>query len=68
MHNGTNKQKFPSLIEKVLSHSKQCVDNVFAGVWQGLKLNSLIQLSGFKKRTGVPVRDTVFLPEIPAPG
>lgn len=61
MHNDTNKHNFPSLIEDVLSHPGQCVDNVFAGVWKGLKLNKLIHRSGFKKRTGVPVTDAVFL-------
>ncbi len=61
MNNDTNKRLFPSLIEDVLSHPGQCVDNIFAGVWKSLNLNRLIQRAGFKKRTGVPIGEAVFL-------
>ena len=61
MNNDTNKRLFPSLIEQVLSHPGQCVDNVFAGVWKGLKLSSLIRSVGFRKRTGVCVTEAIFL-------
>lgn len=61
MHNDTNKRILPSLIEDMLSHPGQCVDNIFAGVWKGLNLNNLILRAGFKKRTGVPVTDAIFL-------
>jgi len=61
MNNDTSKHLFPSLIEEVLKHPGQCVDNVFANVWKGLNFSRLIQRSGFKKRSGVPVIDSVFL-------
>ena len=61
MNHDTNKRLFPSLIEEVLEHPGQCVDNVFAEVWKGLKLNQLIGRVGFKKRTGVSIVDSVFL-------
>ena len=61
MNNDTNKLLLPSLIEEVLSHPGQCVDNIFASVWKGLNFNRLIQRAGFKKRSGVPVTDSVFL-------
>lgn len=61
MNNDTNKRLLPSLIEDVLSDPGQCVDNVFAGVWKGLNLNNLILRTGFKKRTGVPVIEAIFL-------
>lgn len=61
MNNDTNNSLFPSLIEDALNHPGQCIDNIFAGVWKGLNLNKLIQQAGFKKRTGVPVADAVFL-------
>jgi len=61
MNHDTNKGLFPSLIEEVLEHPGQCVDNVFAEVWKGLKFNQLIHRVGFKKRTGVPIVDSVFL-------
>ena len=50
-----------SLIEEVLEHPGQCVDNIFAEVWKGLKFNQLIHRVGFKKRTGVSIVDSVFL-------
>ncbi|HEB92346.1 MAG TPA: hypothetical protein ENI94_02550 [Gammaproteobacteria bacterium] len=49
MDNDTNKRILPSLIGEALNHPGRCVDNVFAGVWKGLKLNRLIQQAGFKK-------------------
>ena len=61
MNHDTNKHLLPSLIDEVLSHPGRCVDNVFAGVWKGLKLNRLIQRAGFKKRTGLSITEAVFL-------
>lgn len=61
MNHDTNKRLFPSLIEEVLEHPGQCVDNVFAKVWKGLKINQLIYRVGFQKRTGVCIVDSVFL-------
>ena len=61
MNNDTNKKLFPSLIEEVLNHPGQCVDNIFAGIWKSLNVNRLIEQSGFTKRTGLPVTDAVFL-------
>jgi len=61
MNHDTNKRLFPSLIEEVLEHPGRCVDNVFAAAWKSLKFNQLIQDAGFKKRTGVPIVDSVFL-------
>jgi len=61
MNNDTNKTNFPNLIEDVLNHPGQCVDNVFARIWKNMKLDKLIEQAGFKKRTGVPVTESVFL-------
>ncbi|MCF6299328.1 MAG: hypothetical protein L3J01_05560 [Thiomicrorhabdus sp.] len=61
MNSDTKRRLFPSLIDDVLNHPGHCVDNVFARLWKSLNLNSLIQRSGFKKRSGVPVVDSVFL-------
>jgi len=61
MNNDTKPHLFPSLIDDVLKHPGHCVDNVFASVWKRLNFNSLIQRSGFKKRSGAPVIDSVFL-------
>ena len=61
MNNDTKTHLFPSLINDVLKHPGQCVDNVFASVWNGLSFGRLIQRSGFKKRSGVPIIDSVFL-------
>ena len=61
MNHDTKKHLLPSLIGEVLSHPGRCVDNIFAGVWKGLKLNRLIQRAGFKKRTGLSITEAVFL-------
>ena len=61
VNNGTNKRLFPSLVDDVLGHPGQYVDNIFAHAWKSLNLNKLIQRAGFKKRTGVPVTDAIFL-------
>ena len=61
MNNDTNRRILPSLIEDVVNRPGQCVDNVFASAWKKLGLKTLIQRAGFKKRTGVPVTDAVFL-------
>jgi len=52
---------FPSLVDDVLKDPSHCVDNVFASVWKALNFSRLIQRAGFKKRSGVPVVDSVFL-------
>lgn len=61
MNNDTKTRLFPSLIDDVLKQPGHCVDNVFASVWKRLNFNDLIQRSGFKKRSGVPIIDSVFL-------
>lgn len=61
MNNDTKRRLFPSLIDDVLKNPRHCVDNVFANVWKTLNFSHLIQRSGFKKRSGVPVSDAVFL-------
>ncbi len=61
MNNDTKRHLIPSLIEDVLSHPGQYVDNIFSTVWKSLNVNKLIELSGFKKRSGVSVTESVFL-------
>ena len=61
MNSDTKTRLFPSLIEDVLKHPGQCVDNIFASVWKGLNFSNLIRRSGFKKRSGIPVIDSIFL-------
>lgn len=61
MNNGTDNRIFPSLVDDVLGHPGHYVDNIFAIAWKGLNLNKLIEKAGFKKRTGVPVTEAIFL-------
>ena len=61
MNSDTNRRLFPSLVDDVLSHPGQCVDNIFAQAWKSLNLNKLIQQAGFKKRTGVGITEALFL-------
>lgn len=61
MNNGTGKHLFPSLVDDVLGHPDQYVDNIFAHAWKSLNLSKLVAQAGFKKRTGVSVTDAMFL-------
>jgi len=61
LNNDTNKHLIPNLIEGVLSDPGQHVDNIFSAVWKNLNVNKLIEQSGFKKRTGLAITESVFL-------
>jgi SRSO17 transposase len=61
VNNVTSHRSFPSLVGDVLGQPGHYVDNIFAIAWKGLNLSKLIEKAGFKKRTGVPVTEAIFL-------
>ena len=61
MNNAISQRLVPSLVDDVLGHPGRYVDNIFAQAWKSLNLGKLIERAGFKKRTGVPVADAIFL-------
>lgn len=61
MHNDTNKNALPSIIGGVLADQKHYIDNVFADTWKALRFNTLLNTSGFSKRSGIQISEVVFL-------
>ena len=61
MDNVTSHRSIPSLVNDVLDHPAHCIDNIFTAAWKGLNLGKIIEKSGFKKRSGVPVTEAIFL-------
>jgi len=61
LKNGINTDSLPPLISVVITDSKHYIDNLFAGTWKQLKLNTLIRGAGFTKRSGIEVTEAVFV-------
>ena len=61
MKNDTNVAVLPPLISDVITDSKHYIDNLFADTWKKLKLNSLIRVAGFTKRSGIEITQAVFV-------
>ena len=51
----------PTLSTDLLARADIQVDNLFSKVWQKLGFNSLLKHSGFKKRSGTPASDVMYL-------
>lgn len=61
MKRETTKPNLPTLTEDILTDPKVCADNLFADMWKHLKMKTLINKAGFKKRTGASITEVVFL-------
>jgi len=61
MNNATNNSVLPSLIQDVLNHPGQCIDNLFASLWKQLRINTLIKRCMLTKRSGISVNEVIFL-------
>lgn len=61
MKRDTTKPNLPALTEDILTDPQVCADNLFADTWKILKMKSLLNKVGFKKRTGTPITEVVFL-------
>jgi hypothetical protein len=51
----------PTLTTDLLACPGSQVDNLFSKMWQKLNFNMLLVQSGFKKRSGTPASDVVYL-------
>ena len=51
----------PTLTADLLSDSHVKIDNLFSKMWKQLGFKTLLCKSGFKKRSGTPVSDVVYL-------
>jgi len=61
MKRNTTKSDLPALTEDILTDPQVCADNMFADMWKSLKMNTLLNKAGFKKRSGTPINSVVFL-------
>ena len=61
MNNDTRAPKIPSLVSDFLTDVDNKTDNIIALVWKHAKLSQLIKKSGFKKRSGLPIEQVLYL-------
>lgn len=61
MNTDTKPSFLPTLTTEFLSRKDIRIDNLFSTVWKRLELNNLLKQAGFKKRSGTPASDVVFL-------
>lgn len=57
----TKSESLPPLVSDILYDTKTYVDNLFADAWKELRFDSLISISGFKKRSGTDIVTVVYL-------
>jgi len=61
MKRNTTKPDLPALTEDILTDPQVCADNMFADMWKSLKMKTLLNKADFKKRSGTPMSEVVFL-------
>ena len=61
MDHDTNRGSLPSLVEGAFADDAPYLDNLFAQTWQQLGLSRWLKRSGFRKRSGIDVTQTVFV-------
>ena len=61
MNPDTIPRTLPTLTTDLLTCPGPQVDNLFSKMWQKLNFNMLLVQSGFKKRSGTPAADVVYL-------
>ena len=50
----------PALTTDLLQDSGILIDNVFATLWQQIGMKTLLNRSGFTKRSGIPIHEVVY--------
>lgn len=61
MNNAIKAPKIPSLVSELLTDEQNKTDNLIADVWNRIKLKQLIKNCGFKKRSGLPIEQVLYL-------
>jgi SRSO17 transposase len=61
MNPDTTRSILPTLTTDLLTRADIQVDNLFSTMWQRLGFKALLSRSGFKKRSGAPASDVVYL-------
>lgn len=61
MNSDTKNPLLPTLTSDLLTRSGIHTDNLFSTIWKRLHFDTLLSQAGFKKRTGTPVAEVVYL-------
>lgn len=61
MNTDTTPAFLPTLTTEFLSRTDIRIDNLFSTLWKRFGFNSLLKQAGFKKRSGTPASDVVYL-------
>jgi len=55
MNTATKNTGLPALTADLLEHGGCLADNLFADLWKQVGMKTLLNKSGFKKRSGTPI-------------
>ena len=61
MNNDIETPVIPGLVRDLLTDNKTQPDNLVADLWKELGIGHLIKRAGFKKRTGLPIEQVIYL-------
>ena len=60
MNRATKITELPALTADLLNANGLLIDNVFAGLWREIGMNTLLRRAGFTKRSGTPIGEVIF--------
>jgi len=61
MNTATKNPVLPALTEDLLEKGGYLADNLFADLWKQVGMKTLLNCSGFSKRSGIPISDLVYI-------
>ena len=60
MNRATKLIELPALTADLLTANGVLIDNVFAGLWREICMNTILSRAGFAKRSGAPIGEVIF--------
>ena len=61
MNTATNTPELPALTANLLEKGGYLADNLFADLWKQVGMKTLLNRSGFKKRSGTPISEIIYI-------
>jgi len=61
MNTATNTPELPALTANLLEKGGCLADNLFADLWKQVGIKTLLNRSGFKKRSGTPISEIIYI-------
>jgi SRSO17 transposase len=61
MNTATKNTGLPALTADLLEHGGCLADNLFADLWKQVGMKTLLNKSGFKKRSGTPISNLIYI-------